>query len=546
MPTVNLDKHKLKELTGIMEDNKLESTMAMFGTDLEKMTEDEVEVEIFPNRPDMLSLEGFAYGLRGFLGKDKGIYNFNIHEEVIYSASKEKKVEKVRPKLACAVVKDLDLRDKIDSLMQLQEKLHVTHGRNREKVAIGIHDLDSIEGPFVYTTKDPDTEFVPLQSNKKMSMKEILTKHDKGIKFKSLVDGFEEYPVWIDSNEEIFSMPPVINSKKTIVTESTENVFIDVTGTDQKAVEKALNIILLILNEMNGKIYPVDLDGKTYPDLDPRNMKIYPRQIKRKLGIDLDQEDVVNYLERMGHGASVKDESIKVKIPSYRTDVLHADDLIEDVAIAYGYNNFDREIPDISTVGKENPIIKFKRNLRDLMIGLGFLEVKNYYLSNKTKLFKKMNTRVQEVVEAENALSEEHSCLRNWLLPSIMETLGKNQHRKYPQKIYEIGKTVQLNPDEPTGTEEIYKMSGAMSGENFGFTEIKQVLKAVFKNIDLEFDVEPSEHDSFIDGRSGSILVDNQKIGIIGEIKPEVLLNWDIKVPVSAFEIDVEKIFRKE
>ncbi len=546
MPTINLAKDKLKELTGIMDDEKLKDEMAMFGTDLEKMTEDEVEVEIFPNRPDMLSLEGFAKSLRGYLGREKGLYSFNIKNDVKYKAKKDQKVEEVRPELACAVVKDLDLRGKIDSLMQLQEKLHVTHGRNRKKVAIGIHDLESITGPFTYTTKSPDTEFIPLQTSKKMSMEEILKEHEKGVEFRSLVENFDEYPVWIDGNGDIFSMPPVINSKKTVVTDKTQDIFIDVTGTDKEAVEKALNIILLILNEMDGKIYPVDLNGKIYPDLEPKKMKFNPDHVKRTLGINLEKEQVVDYLERMGYGAKIKENYINVEIPSYRTDILHEVDLVEDIAIAHGYNNFNRKIPDISTVGGENSLIKFKRKLRELMIGMEFLEIKNYYLSNKDKLFRKMNLEEQEVAEAENALSEEHSCLRNWLMPSIMETFGKNQHRKYPQKIFEIGKTININHNKPTGTDEINKLAGAISEDKTGFTEIKKVLKSIFKNIDLDFKVKEEDHASFINGRCGSIIVNNEKIGLIGEIKPEVLIEWGIQVPVAAFELNVEKLFEAE
>ncbi len=543
MPTVNFSKKELKRLTGIVDDKELKEQMAMFGTDLENMTEEEVEVEIFPNRPDMLSLEGFALGLRGYLGKDTGLYEFNTYDEVNYKASKSEKVNKVRPNLACAVVKDLELHNKIESVMQLQEKLHVTHGRNREKVAIGIHDLDAIKGPFTYTTKTPEKEFTPLQSSSNMKMNKILSEHEKGRKYRHLVEEYDEYPVWIDDDGEIFSMPPIINSKRTKVTKDTENVFIDVTGIDKKAVDKALNMVLLTLNEIGGEIYSVDLDGDIYPDLDPNVVEFDPKHIKEILGIDLSEAEIIKYLESMGHNAKVIEDKIKVEIPCYRTDILHENDLIEDIGISHGYNNFKRTIPDLSTVGNEKSLVKFKRDLRSLMTGMEFLEVKNYYLSNKNKLFGKMEMKPTEVAEAENALSEEHSCLRNWILPSLMEVYGENQHRRYPQKLFEIGKTVLIDENKPLGVKERDKLAGAISNDETGFTEIKEILNSIFRNLRTDFEIKETQHDSFIKGRSGAVETNGVKIGYIGEIKPEVLINWEVNTPIAAFELDITSLF---
>lgn len=543
MPTVNFSKKELKRLTGIDDDEDLKDQMAMFGTDLENMTKEEVEVEIFPNRPDMLSLEGFALGLRGYLGKDTGLYEFNTYDEVNYKASKTGKVNKVRPNLACAVVKNLDLQEKIESVMQLQEKLHVTHGRNRKKVAIGIHDLDAIKGPFTYTTESPEKEFTPLQRSSNMKMDAILSEHKKGKKYRHLVEEYDEYPVWIDDDEEIFSMPPIINSKKTKVTKDTENVLIDVTGIDKKAVDKALNMVLLTLNEIGGEIHSVDLDEEVYPDLDPNVVEFDPEHVEELLGIDLSENEIIEYLERMGHSAKVIEDKIKVKIPSYRTDILHENDLIEDIGISHGYNNFERKIPDLSTVGNEKSIVKFKRDLRSLMTGMELLEVKNYYLSNKNKLFAKMEMETKEVAEAENALSQEHSCLRNWILPSLMEVYGDNQHRRYPQKLFEIGKTFEIDKNESLGVNEKDKLAGAISKEEAGFTEIKEILNSIFRNLGTNFEIKETQHDSFIKGRSGAVETNGIEIGYIGEIKPEVLINWEVKTPVAAFEIDINSLF---
>ncbi|RLF96030.1 phenylalanine--tRNA ligase subunit beta, partial [Thermococci archaeon] len=273
MPTITIDKKDLLELIGKEVDDKiLMEKIPMMGTELESF-DDEITVEIFPDRPDMLSVEGFALALQGFLNIKTGLYHFELSDSE-YRASIDEKVKKVRPDAVCAVVKDIELNDAaIKSLMQVQEKLHLTHGRNRRRVAIGVHDLDKIDFPVCYTTMPKDYRFIPLECNEEMNLREILQKHKKGVEYKHLLEKYEEYPLWIDSKEQVLSMPPIINSEYTKVTETTKSLFIDITGYGLKYLKQALNILIMSLAIRKGKIYSVNVkDGNReyrYPDMTP-------------------------------------------------------------------------------------------------------------------------------------------------------------------------------------------------------------------------------------------------------------------------------------
>lgn len=542
MPTIAMDKRDLLELLGrTIDDETLKKNIPMMGTELESF-DDEITVEVFPDRPDMLSVEGFALALRSFLGIKTGMYKFKLYDGG-YRASIDKKVKKIRPDAVCAVITGVQLTDAaIQSLMQVQEKLHLTHGRNRKRVAIGVHDLDKIEFPLIYTTKSKDYSFVPLERSKEMSMEEILEKHEKGIAYKHLLEEYEEYPLWIDAREQVLSMPPIINSEHTRVTEKTTDLFLDVTGYGLKHLEHALNILTMSLSLRNGRIYSVDVNDADkkyrYPNTVPKKMEIDVEYTNKLLGTALRFNDISKLLKKMGYGI----ENKTALAPPYRADILHKVDIVEDVAIAFGFNEFKPEIPDISTIGEENPFKKFIRIVRDLITGFKLMELKNYTLTNKEDLFTKMNWKKERVVEMQNALTTEYNVLRNSLVPGLLHVYSTNTHYEYPQNVFEIGAVFRV---ENGTVKEETNLAVGICYERANFTECKEILSSFFKNIGITYGLEEGERRCFISGRSGNILVNSENIGSIGEIHPEVLSNWGIGMPVAVFEVNLDRIYEK-
>jgi len=540
MPTVILNRKVFEKLVGKkLSLEKLKDRISMLGTDLEKISGNEIEVEVFPNRPDMLSEQGFARAFSSFIGVKTGLRNYKVEEsrEVVVI---DESVEKVRPFTACAIVKGLDFNEeKIREIIQIQEKLHVTYGRNRKKLAIGVYPMERIKFPIKYLAEDPvKIIFRPLEAREKMNGLQILSRHKAGREFGYLLEGFDKFPVFRDAMGKVLSMPPIINSHLTgKVTEKTEDVFVECSGFDFKVLKKCLNIIVTALAEMGGKIYSLELDyGKRVvtPDLSPEKMKLDLDYVNKRLGLELKEKDVKKLLEKMGYNYS-KGE---VLIPAYRVDILHQVDLVEDIAIAYGYENFVEDIPEVATIGEEDKLEKFYRKIREILVGFKLMEVKNYHLLNEGELNEKMGLK-RKLVSLKNALGD-YNHLRNSILPSLMKCLSENQHNEYPQDIFEIGRTFYFEKKTETGVGEGEKLGLVLCHEKVDFTEMKQVLEGLMKSLGLEGEVKEGKHKSFIPGRVGEVFVKGKKIGVIGEVSPEILSKWELVMPVVGMELDLD------
>ncbi len=539
MAVVSFDIEELEELTGKKLKKKvLKNKVTMMGCDFEGFENGEVSYEVFPDRPDMLSAEGFARALRYFLGKDEGLRVYETEESDI-EVEKEKSVDSVRPYISAAVISNLDLDESaLTSLMQVQEKIHKTLGRERTKVAIGIHDMDRVEAPFTYKgVKPEDVEFTPLQSDEKMNLREIGKKHPKG-NYVRIIEGNKKWPIIVDKNNRILSFPPVINGKLTEVTENTKNIFIDVTGTDQKAVDQALNIVVTSLAERGGKIKTVSVDGVDKPDLDPKEMEVDLDYVNSLLGLDLSEKNFTELIRSVGFGYS----DGEVKVPAYRTDVMHPIDIVEDVAISYGYENFEAVVPDVPGIGIPRKGEELAGKLREIMIGFGFQEVRSTVLTNKNKQFGRMEMDEEDVAEMENPLTEEYSICRKYILPGLMEVLGQNKHRSYPQKIFEIGDVIVTDGKTETGAKNKRKIAGLLCDERVNYVDMASVVDALMKIFDHGLELRKYDSSMYMDGRAGQIIIDGEPAGFVGEIHPEVLENWELEKPVVAFEIDVEVI----
>ncbi len=539
MPTITLDKKDVFKLIGKeIPDGILKDRISMLGTDLEKVDDFEIIVEVFPNRPDLLSEEGFARALSSFIGVKTGLRKYEVKKSSL-KMEVDSSVKNVRPFIKCAVLKNVNLTDEaIKSLMQLQEKLHLTHGRKRRKVAIGVHDFDKIKFPLVYKAVKPDEiSFVPLGMTTEMNLAQILSKHPKGRDYAFCLDGLKKYPIIIDAKDDVVSFPPIINGIVTQVREETKNLFIDVTGTDVNAVTQALNILIASLTDRGAEIYSLDVGGIVSPDLTPRKMKVELSYINKLLGLDLKQKEFEELLSKMGLGYDKE-----VLIPAYRGDIIHPVDIVEAVAIAYGYENFQSEIPNLATIAEEDPFEKFKTKVANILIGLRMIETNTYHITNKENLNKKMNLELG-CVELSNALTKDYDVLRSWMIPNLMDVLKNNRNREFPQKIFEMGICFKENNEKETGVEEFTRLAVLISHTKANFTEIKQVLDYLFRALDLNYEIENAEHSSFIKGRVGRVVVDGKKMAYIGEISPEVITNWELDMPVAALELNLTELY---
>ncbi|MFQ5474544.1 MAG: phenylalanine--tRNA ligase subunit beta [Candidatus Nanoarchaeia archaeon] len=551
MPTVKLNKQVFEKLVGKkLPFEELKDRISMLGTDLEGIDGNEIDVEVFPNRPDMLSEQGFARAFSSFIGVKTGLREYNINEgEKDYRVMIDRSVQSVRPYTACAIIKGMKFDDeKIREIIQIQEKLHVTYGRNRKKTAIGIYPLEKIKLPIRYVGRNPkDVSFRPLEFPKVIRADTIIELHPTGKEYAHLLEGMDVYPFFIDAQDNVLSMPPIINSHETgKITGSTEDVFVECSGFDFRTLSTCLNIIVTAMADMGGKVYSVkltypDSESRT-PDLTPSSMDLTSDFVNRRLGLNLDDDELCIHLKRMGYGAEKGKGVVDVLVPAYRADVMHRVDLVEDIAISFGYENFEEEIPQVATVGEADSFERFKARTANIIVSLGFLETNTYHLSNEDEQCGKMLSDIRFVPLA-NALTDDYNILRAWMLPSLLIVLSNNKHHDYPQNIFEMGTVFKEDKSTETGVSEPDKLAVTLCGNDSDYTKIKQVLDVIISALDMDVYTDNMDHPSFIPGRAAKVVVNNKEIGVIGEIHPQVLENFSIETPVAALELDISALF---
>ncbi|MEW6529157.1 MAG: phenylalanine--tRNA ligase subunit beta [Candidatus Micrarchaeota archaeon] len=529
---------------------------------------DELFVEITPNRPDLFSIEGIARALNSYHGKKQ--YTYNAKKSDFY-VKRDSSVGVLRPYIVAAVVKNININeDLLKSLMQLQEKLHETVGRKRKKVAIGVHDFDRIEFPLVY--KFVNTErFAPLDFDIEMDVAEILEKHPKGRAYAHLIydkcrqqdndkhDRYDArgirndcpmiYPMIYDQ-KGVVSFPPIINCERTRVNEKTKNLLIESTGTHIKTLWRVLNIIVCALADRGGEIYEVDVDGEIYPKLAPIKKPINFDTINKVLGKRFDKKQILDYLTKMGWQHNGKANAL---IPAYRLDVMHDVDVIEDVAIAHGYNNFAPCLPDFFTPGSLSTWHKMHQQINQAMVGMGFIEVVNYSLTHEDargngrgNVYKEahedMRKNVREDVCKEavvplkilNPKTEEFTVIRTSVIKSLLNNLALNKTHELPIKIFEIGHV--YNNGEKTN------FAFAISAQSLDFSTIRGVFQSISNVLERNFVLKKSQNKYFISNRSADIYLKDSVCGCIGEIAPEILETFGIENPVCMCEITLDGI----
>ena len=557
MPTIDVDYAELQKMLGIdlkRDSEKIDEVLAFAKGEVKLFDEKTgvMNIEIKDtNRPDLWNIEGLVRTLRGFLGIDKGLRHYSLGKSVA-EVYVDKRLINIRPYIGCSIVKNMKMADHvIRGIMQLQDKLDHTYGRNRRKTSIGLYNLDLVKPPLSYTVVKPaEASFVPLGFEKRMNLKEILVEHPKGMEYGEIVSRHPVFPLLLDSEKKILSFPPIINSNDLgKVTEETRNILVEVTGTVHETVLNALKIVTLSLIDRGGRAYSATVhyeeDNLTEvtPSFDTTRMNLEIGYTNKILDLDLTAKQIAELLAKAGYGVeTVQKDKLIVQIPCYRIDIMHPIDMVEDVAIAYGYDNikpFWRKLP---TTGGARPEQTFLDTARELMIGLGFQEILTYNMTNPQSLFTKMNLKKQKTVELANPKVQTLTCLRSWLLPSLMEFFSCNLHIEYPQKIFELGPVTVLDEKAETRTRDDDTLAAAVSHGNASFTEAKSILDALLMNLGLRWQIRGVKHPSFIEGRAGTVTVDKTEVGIIGEVHPQVLQNWTLENPVAAFELNMYKI----
>jgi phenylalanyl-tRNA synthetase beta chain len=554
MPVITLQVERFSRFLGkpVTVEN-LVKQLPWLGFDLEEIGEDYVKAEYNPNRIDFCSYAGVARALKGFLELETGTPKYHA-EEPKTTLNVDSAVADVRQYMLAAVVRDIRLDEEaVVELMDMQEDLHWGMGRDRKKASIGIHNLDAVEPPFIYTAVEPTSvRFVPLGKTEEMTPKEILEKHEKGVAYRHLIDWAPKYPLLIDRRGRVLSMPPIINGELTRVDARTRNFFLDVTGPSLEAVEKSLKVLATALADMGGKIEKVVV---RYPDrtivspnLEPERMRLRVNYANKMLGLRLSEDEAIKCLQKCRLDAEAVGKGIlEVAIPPYRIDILHEIDLVEEVAIGYGYRRLEPTVPATVTVGEKHPANKLADTVRQIMVGLGFIEVMNFTLTNERVHYTLMRLKPENPVRLANPVSAEYTIMRQTLLPGLLKNLAENKHESYPQRLFEVSDVAKINKRLETMCERRLHLATVTSHSMANYTEIKSVCEALLANIGVkDWQVKAFRHPSFLEGRTASIHIGNRRVGVLGEVHPEVLNNFELENPTAALEIDLEWLLTRK
>ena len=550
MPKFEISKSDLEKLVGKKFTIKdLEDALLFAKTELDGHDGDTLKLDVKDtNRPDLWSVEGVARELKGHLKIEEGLPKYRVNQgtwKVVVESTDE-----FHPLVSAAVIKNVKITEAaLSQMIQLQEKVAGTFGSNRKRLSIGAYDLKKIRFPVKYIgRKSEEIKFKPLGHNKEMSAKEILETHEKGKQYGHLIAKSKKYNIWIDSSNSIMALEPITNSNDSgNVTTETTDVFLECTGDNQNDIDLAIRVVATALAERGGQIESVEIVRKNQkivtPDLTPKKSHMNPDYCRKILGLEISDTEMIKLLKESRYNARLDQKKIHVEYPAYRNDIMHERDLVEDVAISFGYNDVEPETPKLATIGSSHNLEEFTNTVREICVGLGLQEILTFTLTNKDNMFRKMNLGEGKLVEIENPMSSNWSAFRDKMIPNLLEFLAFNKNQDYPQQIFEVGDAILLDPEnKDTGVTNRRRLSVALTNTQIGYEDASSFLSTLISALGQKLILKKTGHKSFIPGRVAEVFAGSKSIGIIGEIHPQVLNNWNLEKPVVGFEIDLEEV----
>ncbi|KAL3288548.1 hypothetical protein HHI36_002987 [Cryptolaemus montrouzieri] len=587
MPTIGIKRDSLfKALGKTYTDEEFEKLCFQFGLELDEVTSekrmankelgkvdskiDESEeiiyrIDIPANRYDLLCLEGLVLGLQIFLGQiSPPVFKaLKPAEGSIIQMKVLPDTAKIRPYIVAAVLKNLYFtKESYDSFIDLQDKLHQNICRKRTLVSIGTHDLDTIQPPFIYDAKRPeDIKFVPLNHDKELNAAEVMELYSSHVQLKQYLHIIKDspvYPVITDKKGVVLSLPPIINSNHSKITLNTKNVFIEITATDLTKANIVLDTVVCMFSQYCKNKYTAEYceviyaDGAChmYPQLVYRKENIIVEKVNNIIGINQSGISMEALLSKMSLTSKLKnDTELEVEIPPTRHDVIHPCDIYEDVAIAYGYNNINRALPDTNTIGSQFPINKLSDLLRDIIAQAGFTEALTFSLCSEDDISSKLGYEKVLAVHISNPKTLEFQVCRTTLLPGILKTIAANKKMPLPLKIFEVSDVVLRDETAEVGARNERRLCAVNCNKNAGFEIVHGILDRAMMVLEVPrgssstekgYYLKKSDDPIFFPGRSAEICLNGKTIGKIGVIHPNVLNKFELTNPCSAVEIEIE------
>ena len=544
MPVSVYDKKYLKKVLGYeLGDRELARGINALGLNVKRTDAREIEVEYNADRPDVISAVGLARALRYFARKRRS-FGYGVRPaERGFEISVGAGVARIRPFVSSLVVRNLRLGEgELKDIINFTDKLSETYGRKRAKIAIGLHDLREVRPPFRYDAFG-DEEFVPLNRTAKMRYSEVLRKEEKGRAYGALLGGSARRYVALKDSVGTMALVPIINSERTRVTKATEDMLIDITGGSRFVIEKVADMLAANFIDMGCDVHQVAVNyggrRRLLPAMEVRAVSVPVEQMEKEIGVSIGFNNVIVLGNKMGYEAALVGRAVRFGVPAYRLDVINDQDVVEDVAIAYGYDYIRPvSLPAVTPGGLEE-MSKYLESVSEAMVGLGFSEELGSYLTNEDVNFRRMRAKAAGAITIANPKTSVATMFRTWLTPSLLRDLAASMHDGLPQRIFEADMAFEMAGRKPV---EKYHLAAAVCDARVNFNDMKAAFEAFARAMRLECSIEKGSHASFIEGRCADIFLGKTRVGFLGEIHPEVLANFGIEEPVLAMEIGLESM----
>jgi phenylalanyl-tRNA synthetase beta chain len=497
---------------------------------------DTLEVEVTAERPDLLSAEGFSRVINAFnLGKTRNS-SIKLSDSGL-TISVDRKVQSIRPYIGGLIAENVKLNQtNLEALIQFQDKVCQTYGRQRKKIAIGVYNASKINGNIKYTAEDKNAiSFVPLNGKEALTGQQILAEYPTGRKYADALPEGEYVPILLDASGQILSMPPIINAHGIgSITPEASRLFVDVTGTSERAVKEMLSIIAHNFLDINAQVKAVTVEYAEYsvicPDLVPTQITCSINNLNKIIGVKISEQELSKHLRKMD--LSVKEKGT-ICIPSYRTDILGEVDIAGDLLIAIGLDNLEPDLTTLNTKqGKSSSLKDYVFEMGDLSQRMGLIEVKSLILIDPAQL----SLFANNYVETDNAKSRTFSSVRVSLQPGMIEILSKNITARKPVNIYETGEVLHIREDG--SVYETISWGFASLDSQASFTTAKSYIHTMLEVLQVDYQLIECNKGQYISGRAAYIVIDGIRFGHFGEIHPQILNYFSFPEPISSGEVD--------
>jgi len=562
MVVVSFSKKELQEklgLKGTEWQKELGETLFKIGMELESgnSAEEEIEIDIAGagNRLDTVSLEGLVRVVLAYRGK----YSFKYPKLTKAKGAVvnvDKSVADVRPYIGNFIVRGIDIDDStLKRIINLQEKIASTFGRDRKVLGMGLFKLSQLKFPLTYVALPAEQiKFAPLGFKEEMAGDEILKKHEKGIAYAHLFSGKNKLPILRDASGKILTMPGITNSNDLgKVSVGKQDLFVEATGTNLQMIRQLLAANALDFADMGGKIesvavkYPTNDKVIEFPEWDFEKYSLNLQQANNLLGLNLTAAQAVQLLKKMMLPAVAKGSQLQVSVPRFRSDIVHWVDLVEDIARAYGFDSFVPQPPSVHTFGKKHEKTRLFNEIINSFTGLGFQQVVGMILASKED----QTVRVKKpddgkFVELYSSRALGLNCCRRSLYPGLLAIISSNKQYSYPQKIFEVGECLEVDTLQETGAKTSWKAAALLASADASFAQAKSLVESFGRCLDdYELKIEPLKEKSpeaalFILGRAARI-TGKYFSGTFGEVDIEILRNFGIEMPCVLIEVELKQ-----